>query len=297
MARDWEAQFREWAKPPGKTEQERCDNAVSAIRNAIKASDKLNRRDITFFVQGSYRNNTNVRKDSDVDVGILCKDVFYTDLPEGLTDADLGFSDAAYKYAQFKNEVEEALASYFGRAAVKRGNKAIDVHETTYHVEADVAPFFEHRRYSINKSHISGVELRPDNGGKVINWPEQHYENGCGKNTQTNTRYKSIVRVLKALSNEMTEHGVSKGNIPGFLIECLGWNVPNDRFAASTYVDCVKAGIIYLYEQTKTDDTCKEWGEVSELKYLFRASQKWTREQANAFTVAAWNYAELEEQS
>ena len=60
MARDWEAQFREWAKPPGQTEQERCDNAVSAIRNAVKVSDKLNKRSITVFAQGSYRNNTNV---------------------------------------------------------------------------------------------------------------------------------------------------------------------------------------------------------------------------------------------
>lgn len=41
MARDWEEQFRKRAKPPGKTEQNRCDNAVSAIRNAIEASDKL----------------------------------------------------------------------------------------------------------------------------------------------------------------------------------------------------------------------------------------------------------------
>lgn len=88
MARDWEAQFRVWAKPPGQMEQERCDNAVSAIRNAINASDKLNRRGITVFVHGSYRNNTNVRQDSDVDVGILCTDMFFYDLPEGMTAQD-----------------------------------------------------------------------------------------------------------------------------------------------------------------------------------------------------------------
>jgi tRNA nucleotidyltransferase (CCA-adding enzyme) len=71
MSRDWEAQFRAWAKPPGKTEEERCSNAASAIRNAIKASDKLRNRGISIFAQGSYRNNTNVRQDSDVDIGML----------------------------------------------------------------------------------------------------------------------------------------------------------------------------------------------------------------------------------
>src|SRR3972149_1639569 len=97
--RDWEAQFRERAKPPGGTEQNRCDNAASAIRNAIKASEKLRARSISVFAQGSYRNNTNVRKDSDVDIGILCTDTFFYDpLPEGLTAQVLGFSDATYQY-------------------------------------------------------------------------------------------------------------------------------------------------------------------------------------------------------
>lgn len=299
MSRDWEAQFRKWAKPPGKTEQDRCDNAVSAIRNAIKASDKLGARNVFVFVQGSYRNNTNVRQDSDVDIGILCRDTFFHDpLPEGLTRQRLGILDASYHFPQFKNEVESALVDYFGHAAVARGNKAFDVHETSYHVEADIAPFFEHRRYSADATYIEGVELQTDNGEKrIINWPEQHYENGCQKNTATGTRFKSVVRVLKALSSEMAEKHVSGSEIPGFLIECLVWNVPNDRFQNSTYTADVAAAIIFLYENTKTSDLCEDWGEVSELKYLINPDQKWTREQANAFTVAAWKYASLGEQT
>jgi predicted nucleotidyltransferase len=294
VPRDWESQFREWAKPPGKTEQDRCDNAVSAIRNAIKASDKLGTRSVSIFAQGSYKNNTNVRKDSDVDIGILCSDTFLYDLPEGATPESYGIIPASYHYEQFKNEVEEALVSYFGRAAVKRGNKAFDIHETSYHVEADVAAFFEYRRYQANGVTLKGVALQTDKEKRrVINWPEQHYENGVYKNKQTGTRFKSIVRVLKALSNEMAERGIQAGNIPGFLIECLVWNVPNDLFQHYSYTDDVKAALVFLHEHTKTDETCWEWGEVSELKYLFRPSQKWTREQANAFTIATWNYAEL----
>jgi len=295
MSRDWEAQFREWAKPPGKTEEDRCENAISAIRNAIKASDKLRARGVSIFAQGSYRNNTNVRKDSDVDIGILCTDTFFYDpLPEGYTQEKLGFSNATYHYDQYKNEVEEALVNYFGRPAVKRGNKAFDVHETSYHVEADVAAFFEHRRYQANGTHLEGVELRTDKENhRIINWPEQHYENGVSKNKATGTRYKSIVRVLKALSNEMTENRVAGGDVPGFLIECLVWNVPNDNFQHYTYTDDVKAALVFLYEHTKTDEPCHEWGEVSELKFLFRPGQKWTREQANVFTVSAWNYTNL----
>ncbi len=295
MSIDWEAKFREWAKPPSKTEQDRCDNAALAIRNAVKASEKLNARGVSVFAQGSYRNNTNVRKDSDVDIGILCTDSFFYDLPEGTTKEKFEISPATYDYDQFKNEVEEALVNYFGRAAVKRGNKAFDVHETSYHVEADVAAFFEHRRYRSDGRYLSGVELRTDKEShRVINWPEQHYKNGVSKNTLTGTRFKSIVRVLKTLSNEMTEAGVRAGGISGFLIECLVWNVPSDRFQHPTYSDDVREALIFLYNNTKTDDLCREWGEVSELKYLFRPNQKWTRDQANAFTVAAWSYVGFE---
>jgi predicted nucleotidyltransferase len=294
MSRDWEQQFRAWAKPPGKTEEERCNNAASAIRNAIKASDRLRDRGVSVFAQGSYRNNTNVRQDSDVDIGILCADTFFFDLPEGTTRETFQIVPATYGYAQYKNEIEEALVGYFGRSAVTRGNKAFDVHETSYHVEADVAAFFEHRRYSADGHYLEGVELRTDREDRrIINWPEQHYANGCRKNNDTGTRFKSIVRVLKALSNEITENRVTEGGIPGFLIECLVWNVPNDSFQHSTYTADVKAALVFLYEHTKVEEPCREWGEVSELKYLFGPSQKWTREQANAFTVAAWNYAGL----
>ncbi len=289
MARDWENTFRSWASPPGKTEQERCDNAASAIRNAIKASDKLRIRSVSVFTQGSYRNNTNVRKDSDVDIGVLCKDTFFhNQLPEGLT-----FSGATYHYDQFKNEVEEALVNHFGRSAVKRGNKAFDIKENSYHVDADVAPFFEHRRYSTNRTHLSGVELRPDNGNpfKVINWPEQHYANGVSKNNTTNRRYKAIVRIIKKLCNEMTDNGIAAAQpIPGFLNECLVWNVPDSNFGNNSYINDVRSCLAHLFNNTISYEKCSEWGEVSELKYLFRGSQKWTWQQAHSFISAAWNY-------
>jgi hypothetical protein len=291
VAEDWEAQFKKWAKPPGKTEKDRCGNAVSAISNAIKASDKLRVRSISVFVQGSYRNNTNVRKDSDVDIGILCRNTFFFELPNGTTPETFDFMPVTYHYDEFKNDIEAALIGYFGHTAVSRGNKAFDIHETTYHVEADVAAFFEHRRYNADGTYLEGVELLTDSGGKpIINWPEQHYQNGVTKNNATGRRFKAIVRVLKTLSNEMAESGIQAGNIPGFLIECLVWNVPNDHFQHYTYTDDVKAALVFLYEHTQTDGPCREWGEVSELKYLFCPSQKWTREQANTFTVCALNY-------
>lgn len=293
--RDFEDVFASWAKPPGKTEQDRCENAEKAIRNSIAASDKLNRRNIKVFAHGSYRNNTNVREDSDVDIGIVCYDTIFMTLPEGYTREYFGIDPATYQYEQFKNDVGEALIAYFGKSSILRGNKAYDIHENSYRVDADIAPFFEHRRYSADKSHLSGVELQPDNGGRVINWPEQHYQNAVGKNTETNRRFKALVRILKSLYNEMLDKNIPAAKpIIGFLIECLVWNVPNDNIGYATYKSDVRNCLAFLFNNTMRDEQCHEWGEVSELKYLFRDSQRWTRQQAHSFISAAWDYIGFE---
>lgn len=293
MSQHWENKFRGWAAPPGKTEEERCENAVRAVKNALAASAKLKGRGYRVILQGSYRNNTNTKGESDVDIGVVCSDTFFHHFPEGMGRENFGITPATYHYDQYKNEVGEALVSYFGQDKVHRGNKAFDVRETSYHVEADVAPFFEHRRYDKTGRYQEGVQLTPDNKQppEVINWPEQHYENGVVKNKATGMRFKAMVRVLKSLRNEMLEKKIAAAEPAiGFLIECMVWNVPNGHFGSTLYSDDLKDILRYLYNATKSDEQCSEWGEVSELKYLFRGGQKWTRAQANAFILAAWQY-------
>ena len=295
MARDWEGTFAFWAQGPSKTEQERYENAERQVRQAIRESPRLAARNITVFTQGSYRNRVNVRQESDVDIGVCCYDVYFGQYPEGMTRESLGHTGSDYTFLVFKNEVEEALVNRFGRAAVTRGNKAFDIKANTYRVEADVAPFFEHRRYSANRNYLSGVELRADNGGTVINWPEQHYTNGVSKNTASSRRYKGMVRILKNLRNEMDDAGQTSAKpIPGFLVECLVWNAPNECFGKDTFKAAVRATLAHLFNNTMSDEKCSDWGEVSELKYLFRGGQPWTREQAHAWLGAAWNYVGFE---
>lgn len=293
-ARDWESTFNSWAQPPGTTEQERCANAERAIREAIAASDKLNRRDIKVFVQGSYRNRVNVRQESDVDIGVLCRDTFFFDLPEGRTREEFGITPASYHYDRFKNEVEEALVARFGHAAVHRGNKAFDVRANSYRVDADVAPFFEYRQYTASGSKHEGVKLLPDNGGEVVNWPEQHYANGVAKNDRTSRACKGIVRIMKRLCLEMREAGIPVAEETcGFLLECLAYNVPDADFGGYTWHDRVHAVLAHLFNNTRSDADCAKWVEVSELKWLFYG-QKWTWQQAHDWTAQAWEYVGYE---
>jgi hypothetical protein len=146
---DWEYTLRRWSKPSSDTEQEKCANAESAIRKAISESDDLSGLTITVRAHGSYRNNTNVSQESDVDIYVCCYDVCFTDfsLADGFAEQDVALGPGAFPYAAFKNSVENALVAKFGRAQVTRGDRAFDVHENSYRVDADVVAAIEHRRY------------------------------------------------------------------------------------------------------------------------------------------------------
>lgn len=293
--RDLDRIFASWSVGPNQEEENRILNAVTQIKSAVVSDPILCLKNINVFVQGSYKNRVNVKKDSDVDIGVICNEMYFTDYPDSHTQTivESAAIPAAYTYFQFKNDLENALVRKFGRGNVKRGNKSFDIRETTYRVEADVVAFAEHRRYDRNLTFLSGVQMFPDDGmpHKIVNWPDQHYRNGEYKNNLTERAYKRTVRILKSLANEMEKTGyIGTGQMPGFLIECLAWNVPNDLFAGPGYSEIIKNVITYLYSSTNNEYECREWGEVSGLKYLFGDHQPWTIEQVVNFTLSVYNY-------
>jgi len=309
MMRNWESTFNSWSQPPSKTEEERCERVIRAIRTAINHSPKLKSKQILVFTQGSFRNRVNVRQDSDVDVGVMLYEYFLSQYPTGKGDAEFGAQTVNYGFGQFKNELEEALVAYFGRSVVTRGNKAFDIKARASQVEADVVPLFEFRQYWDHGGYRAGVALIPDNGGRRIeNYPERlldrwpttplHYENGVSKNTATNRRFKGMTRILKKLRNEMGDAGSAAAKaVPSYLLECLVWNTPNNRFGRYTWDDRVQSVLRFLWQNTREHSLCSDWCEVDAIKYLFHSSQPWTRQQAHDFINAAWDTVGVRSQS
>jgi len=292
----WEDTFQSWGTPPSTSEQDKCDNAVRAVRKAIEESTALEGRNITVFAQGSYRNRTNVREDSDVDVCVLCTDSIFFDLPPGRVAAEFGIrTPAIYSYGEFKNDVGHALPSYLGQRVVTRGKKAFHIHANTYRLDADVVPCFQRRLHHASGGCWIGTAFLPDHGTRVNNWPQQNYDNGVIKNDTTGRRFKSLVRILKRLRNHMDEAGVAAAKpIPSFLIESLTWNVPDDHFGHSSYTRDVRAVLAFLFNNTIKTEDCEKWGEVNDLKYLFWSGQPWSCAQAHSFISAAWDYIGFE---
>jgi hypothetical protein len=285
--------LKSWAKAPGQTELDKCDNAVTAIRKAVNANTTLSKHSIKVFAQGSYCNRTNVREDSDVDVCVLCTNSVIPDFPVGMQASNFGLPPADYIYSAFKNDVGTALTDYFKGCHVTRGKKAFDIKENTYRISADAVPCFEHRRYRKDGTWEAptGTAFFPDGGWFIVNWPDQNYANGVAKNTATGGRFKDVVRILKRLRYKMCEEKIAAADpIPSFFIECLVWNAPNNAFGHDTYTSDVRGVLANLFNNTIKLETCVEWGEINELKYLFKGGQPWTFSQAHAFISAAWDY-------
>src|SRR3990172_2917044 len=102
-----EDQLTTWAKPPSETEEEKCRNAVDQITKAIR--DKFG-DDVSIFLQGSYKNRTNVKRDSDVDIVVRHDGYYFYDLgsltPEEKAAYEASSIPAKYTFYQFKNDVQ-----------------------------------------------------------------------------------------------------------------------------------------------------------------------------------------------
>lgn len=296
MSRDWHGIFSTWAKPPSETEEQKANNAARMINDALRASTALSTKDFEVTASGSYRNATNTRAESDIDIAVVLKQAWWSEYPAdgSLTREMLGFSGATYGLNEFRDDVGRALVAKFGPSGVSAGDKAFNILENSYRLDADVAVFLGHRRYSGKRTpegawHFDlGAETRPrsDPSRRIINWHQRHYDEGVARNTATRRRYKRVVRILKRLREEM------RAEIPSFLIECLCFNASDGCFNRQehTYYDDVSAVVRELWNATGDQARYSKFLEVSRMKWLFGSGNVWKPDTAREFLLGAWQY-------
>ncbi|WP_436802039.1 nucleotidyltransferase domain-containing protein [Streptococcus dysgalactiae] len=279
-----ESTLQSWTSPLSETEKQRVNNTIKMIKDAISSSDDLVNCRTEIFAQGSYANNTNVRQNSDIDICVMLTSTFTCKYVDGMTDKDYGFVDGSINYADYKSYIITALRKKFGAQSVSIGNKSIKIETNTYRVNADVVPAFQYRNYKYEGSKnpdvfVEGVRFISLYGNEVINYPKKHIENGIKKNNDTKRFYKQLVRIMKRIRNNMVEENIVDGdNITSFLVECLVWNIPNDKISrGDSWDSTLRNAIVFLWETIEKGDQDK-WVEVSGMYYLFNSSRKWTTE-------------------
>ena len=181
----------------------------------------------TVYLQGSYRNHTNIRGDSDVDAVAENGRIFYSKLTH-LQLQQAGWPTGAFTWADFNAKVYAALVGYYGTGLVTQGNKCINVGGENNRLNADVLPCCEYKSFGPNhRTHVSGITFWTQSGVQVVNYPKLHHDNGAQKNASCNRNFKPLIRVLKNARNR------AQSNFPSYFLECLLYNVADSQYSGS----------------------------------------------------------------
>jgi hypothetical protein len=237
-----EAQLETWTDL-GSVQQSSA--TYQSIKNVLEHSNvPYASKQIDSFLQGSYKNDTNIRGDSDVDIVLRTRSLFHYNidaLPEP-QKAEFNRSypnRAQYDLNAFKKDVENWLFQNYAGDLDLSGKKALRIKNNGGRRSADVLLVAPHKRFSRyvsaqDQACVEGVLFITSDGTHIINYPKQHSDNMTAKHQTTNNHLKPTVRIFKNIRNKMVENGIIKaGAAPAYFIEGMLYNVPAEQFSAS----------------------------------------------------------------
>ena len=186
------------------------------------------------FLQGSYKNDTNLGGDSDVDVVVRLNQRLrprMAELSGQHLQKDASHQGAHHRWKSFRDHAFKAMRARFGNAA-KSGRKTLKVTKGKIPADADLVVTLRYRE---------GMAFYlSDEGRWVVSFPQQHHNQGQKKEEATGRRFKRTVRMFKAARNRLVEKKMlTKKDAPSYFIECLLYNVPDGVFKpnlAPTYL-------------------------------------------------------------
>lgn len=287
-----EAQLDTWDAPGAVQQSKETYASVKGVLESSKAPYSAHKYDPP-YLQGSYGNDTNVYRDSDVDIVMKLDTIYHRDISR-LTGDDLAFYNkltggpVPYNLHDFKKDVVAWLMKNYPNA-VKPGKKAVFIKGQNNRRDVDVIVSAAFRRYYSYKpgnpnDFIEGIcFFLPDNT-IIENFPKRHSANCVQKMDDTKQWFKPTVRVFKNMRNRMIERGeLKEGIAPSYYLEGMLYNVPPENFGKSyqdTFVNCFN----WISSAKASDLVC-----ASRMEWLVRDNShvSWPVANFNAYLNAA----------
>lgn len=257
-----ESQLDKWSKQ-GSVAQSR--DTYATVKNMLDNSGSpYYTKSFESFLQGSYANDTNVYRDSDVDVVMRLDSIWYHDayqLPENQYQAfERAYpSEASYSLPEFKTQVAAWLKQKFN--GVTLGSKAIFIPGSGSRRDCDVLVCAQFKYYYLFRSmndenYAEGICFFLNDGTRIVNFPKQHSDNCTAKHKATSQWFKPTVRIYKNMRNHLIDSNMlSDGIAPSYFIEGMLWNVPADKFGKS-YDDTFVATFNFLVNADRSTFKC-----------------------------------------
>lgn len=305
----WNDRFQHWERPASDTEEAQIERTASEVRQALRANRWLASEGVMINPQGSYHNNTNVRREADMDLCALHPMLAVEaapGVPYDFARAQVGgyYHTGQSNWAvaaRMRDEIVASLnsGSAFGPQVIRHGPKAVTVSGVpNSRAPVDIVPAVR-LHYLVQISPLSlapsfraieGIAIFCANGRIIRNFPQQHHENGIAKRACTGLWFKKVVRSLKSLRDELVGLGrLQDGQVPSFLIECLVYRVEDEFFVVpcDDRYDRVRRVLLRIRDQLANDLYSMFMFEINDVKPLFANTQPWTVGDVRTFVAAA----------
>jgi hypothetical protein len=103
-----------WERPASDTEEQQIERAADMVRAVLSNNRRLNDEGVTIAPQGSYHNNTNVRREADMDLRAVHPSIRLEYAPNVMVDAArtaLGIFNTGRTYSDVAQEMRRELIS------------------------------------------------------------------------------------------------------------------------------------------------------------------------------------------
>ena len=246
------------------------------IRAALDAYSWPSNIKYEVFLQGSYKNDTNLGGDSDVDVVVRLNQRLrprVAELPGKKLQEDTSHQGAYRRWKSFRDHALKAMRARFENAA-ESGRKTLKIPKGKIPADADLVVTLRYRE---------GIAFYlSDEGRWVVSFPQQHHEQGQNKEEATDGRFKRTVRMFKAARNRLVEKkALTKSDAPSYFVECLLYNVPDDLFVPKL-APRYEAIVDWLKTATLNDFKCQN----DRVDLFGPGKEQWSQKKARAFVRA-----------
>ena len=235
-----ESQLQSWANQGAVT---LAKQTHESIRYALNTGDWPQGVSYDIYLQGSYKNDTNIRGDSDVDVVVELTSAFSSNLTEE-EKRSLSLTPATYGWSEFMRDALNRLKDYYGDGQITQGNKCINLAPTKGRLPADIIICSTYKWYSNLAIVAEGITFwTHGNNRQIISCPKIHTDKCVARNGETNGSFKPSVRMFKNARSYLVDQGVIDDKVaPSYFLECFIHNVASSNFGSdfqNTYCNIV----------------------------------------------------------
>jgi hypothetical protein len=245
-----ENQLEIWAKQGAIATSKTTYDQIKEVLNSNNSP--YHKKNFEIFLQGFYKNHTNIYRESDVDIVIQLSSFQYNldvlSLKEKTAFHETFRNSTVYGISHFKHDVFSHLQARFPRH-IESGEKAIKILPEGNRRSVDIIVCSSFR-------YTPGICFKGSSGNRIINYPKLHSNNMTLKHQITRNWLKPIVRIFKNMRNKMIANGlIDDSDVPSYFIECILWNVPNDNFGTS-YRETIRNCLVWLNTANKSMLMC-----------------------------------------